>query len=316
MSLKSNQKPRGNSVVPLKKGRPPRDPILKFRTLFWYWSVRGKSGLKDGDLDREFSNAEEDGKKRDYADRVRIFEDIRKSGCTISKGNHKRRKFDLIERVNAHPELAGSADVYNSPFWKILSNKNPTYEQTVEDLLGMIKFCKLNDVGFVDCLDPTQEELEKLSKRTGRSINEIKKIFEVDSNSKKRKEFDIVLSNFTSIGNFKGLMNDVNFSLLTNHLNKMAFYIAFYRHAMFTGNFHAMVSAADFILEHLSLFISDIKWPDQKFRREFLHVINSRVLEVGGANKMEDIIHNPKYAEIGNVKEGSALYELFKLLGQ
>jgi len=102
-----------------RKGRPAKDPVERLRVTIWYLAVKARKGWSDYRLDQEF--AWEEGKtKRSGADRLRIFEGIRYRSTVPSSGNHYRRQFDLILRVDAHPDFSGTAAIFHSPFWTLL----------------------------------------------------------------------------------------------------------------------------------------------------------------------------------------------------
>lgn len=112
------------------RGRPPRDPIDQLRARIWYWHVRGRSDLSDYALSRRFapriSSANGDAPK--------AFERIRRRGVVPSDGNHQRRDFSLVARVDADPEFRGTRDVYESPFWDLV--RNPS--MNVNEIRSMI----------------------------------------------------------------------------------------------------------------------------------------------------------------------------------
>lgn len=100
-----------------RKGRPKADPVDRLRVKIWYLAVKSRGDWSDYRLDEIF--ASEDGERRG-ADRLRAFETIRRFGTTPSKGTYRRRRFDLISRVDAHPDFAGTAAIYHSAFWDLL----------------------------------------------------------------------------------------------------------------------------------------------------------------------------------------------------
>lgn len=297
-----------------KKGRPFKDPISKYRTLLWYWAVRQKSGLSDGKLDIIFSDPEPDGRKRSYADRVRVFEDIRKSGATISGGNHKRRNFDLIDRVNNFPKLEGSADLYQSVFWEILADTNPTIEKTIYDFLTLIKTCKLSTIKLYSYSHPSLDELKKLSALIQKTPQEITEILEPEIFTNESKYYDEILQSFSNVTLFHTILEEIDFKEISMYLNILAFYISFYRYAMSTANFHGLVSASASINEHLSLLLLDIKWLEKDFARGLCHLIYSRIFH-SAKNNYDLLNTRSSKNEIGITTKDTAVYRLLVLLG-
>lgn len=295
------------------KGRPFKDPVSKYRTLLWYWAVSQKSGLSDGKLDIEFSDPEPDGNKRSYGDRIRIFEDIRKSGATISDGEHKRRNFDLIKRVNSHHNFAGSADLYQSIFWEILADTKPTTEKSKANFFKLIKICELSTIEFHSYLAPTEYELKELSKQLQMSPDEIKEKLEPEIFTNESKAYSEILQNFSNVTHFVVIREVVDFEKISDYLNILAFYISLYRYTMQTANYHALISTAESINEHLSLLLFDFKWLPKGFTRELMHLIYQRVFY--SSNKYELI--NLDINTLDNtLKDDSALCKLFELLNK
>ena len=299
-----------------KRGRPTKDAVSKFRTLFWYWAVRKKSGLNDGKLDIVFSvpDSNELNKKRSYVDRKRIFEDIRKTGATISEGKHKRRDFNLIELVDNHPDLVGSAEVYQSKLWEILKETKPTLKKTKIVLIHLIKVCELSKAKFKIFIPPSEDKVQALSELTDLTPSEISEIFELDINTTQRKQYDDILQSFSNVTHFNGLLEKVEFNHLSNYLNILAFYITFYRYALLTGNFHALVSSADSINEHLSLLLIEINWLEKEFSNALLNLIYDRVFLFGNTIGSNEFDASLFIDEVDPQKNESALYKLFELL--
>lgn len=100
-----------------RRGRPKADPVDRLRVKIWYLAVKSRGDWSDYLLDEVF--ASEDGERRG-ADRLRAFETIRRLGTTPSKGTYRRRRFDLISRVDAHPDFGGTAVIFHSAFWDLL----------------------------------------------------------------------------------------------------------------------------------------------------------------------------------------------------
>ena len=305
-----------NSGNTSKRGRPSKDPVSRFRTLLWYWAVRSKSDLKDGKLDLLFSDPDHEGEHKIYAERIRVFETIRMTGATISEGKHKRRGFNLIERVNSHPNLVGSAEVYQSKLWEILRDTKPTLKQTEIYLLDLIKVCNLSKAKLSISRLPSDEELLKLSKLFDLTPSEINDTFHQEINTKDRKLYDDILGSFSNVTHFYTLLEKVEFKDLSCYLNILAFYITFYRYAMLTGNFHALVSAADSINATLFLLLHDIKWLNKDFSNDLLNLIYDCVFQFGNTIRSKEFDTSSFIDEIKLDKEESALYNLLELLNK
>jgi len=101
------------------KGRPPADPVDRFRAKVWYLAVKARGGWTDYKLDVEFARLP-DEPRRTGSDRIRAFEAIRSTGTVPSPGTHRRRDYDLVENVDAHPDFAGTANIFRSSFWNLL----------------------------------------------------------------------------------------------------------------------------------------------------------------------------------------------------
>lgn len=306
-----------NTEKTSKKGRPFKDPVSKCRTLLWYWAIRQKSGLSDGKLDIEFSDIEPDvrktgGGKRNYEDRVRVFEDLRKSGATISGGKHKRRNFDLVQRVDDHANLNGSAELYQSVFWEIIGDTKPTVEKTKDNFLELIKKCDFNNVKLYKYSQPSLDELKKLSALVQKTPEEIAEILEPEIFTNESKDYDEILQSFSNVRHFHAILKEVDFKDLSRYLNILAFYISFYRYAMLTANFHGLVSVADSINEHLSLLL-EIKWLEKDFTRELFHLIYSRIFQ-SGKNNYDQLNTRSLSSEIGITTKDTAIYRLLALL--
>lgn len=63
----------------------------------------------------------------DGTDRLRVFETIKK-GMLPTRGNHKKRKFDIISLVDSDPKYQGTKDLFESPFWKLSYQKNKKFK--------------------------------------------------------------------------------------------------------------------------------------------------------------------------------------------
>lgn len=296
-----------STTVNSKRGRPLKDDVSKYRTLLWYWAIRGKSGLKDGTLDMLFTNPEPDGKKRVYADRIRLFEDIRKKGRTISDGKHKRRNYNLIERVNSHTSLVGSASIYHSDLWEILADKKPALNQIQNRIVDLIEKCNLSSFQFEKQYQLNKGDSEIASILIGIPQEKIDEIFEDEVKIPGQQDFDDALSAFSMAASYSQLAEEVNFSLISKYLNMLAFLICLYRYAMSTGNHSLFISSSESIEAHLSFFlIFNIKWLSTEFKKKLFHMMYKNIFTSG--HEIFDGLENKSYPK------NSAISKLFDLL--
>jgi len=299
-----------------KKGRPYGDPINKIRTKFWYWSVRNISGLNDGQLDMEFSDTEEDGSKRAYADRIRIFEDIRKNGRNISGGKHYKRGFSLIDRVNDYPGLAGSKDIYESPLWRVVAGTTISFNTTKEHLLELNAVDILNQMPFTLFEDPSAEEMQRFSELTGLEEISIKRILSKDIDTRFRELYDSVFDSFGSLSYIQGFSKEkIDLEMLASYLDQLAFSIVIYRYAMFTGNFHALVASADSVKATLSyLKLAEVKWINEALCDEFFNLVYVRVFMPLRRKDQNEKSLGDAVGQSHAINGGTALEKLIELL--
>jgi len=154
-----------------KKGRPKRSVIDELRVKLWYQSIKSRSGWSDYKLDMEFGQAE-GSCTTDGALRTRVFDVIRRKGTLPSRANHHRRSFDLIARVDSHPNFHGSRALFDSLFWDLLHlppRDLDTTTQFVEMCLDRLGLTRLtgNDAltwlwfSEVKTYDPKQPSLKR-----------------------------------------------------------------------------------------------------------------------------------------------------------
>lgn len=104
-------------------GRPPSTPVERLRARLWYYAVKSRTSLSDYQLDLFF--LEKLGRRpKDPQMRSRIFETIRLQGTLPSSGNHPKRDFDLIQLVEEEAAFAGTAAVFHSPYWQLLTRND------------------------------------------------------------------------------------------------------------------------------------------------------------------------------------------------
>lgn len=118
MSLQSTSEPKSAT-----RGRPPTDAVDRFRSKVWYRAIKfkGEERWSDYQLDIEFAR-EEGEPKRDGENRRRAFKGIGRHGRVPSSGNHPKRPYDLVVRVDAHPCFSGTASSFRSAFWELLKS--------------------------------------------------------------------------------------------------------------------------------------------------------------------------------------------------
>lgn len=119
-------------------GRPPGDHDLrKLRSAIWYQAVKSVDNLNDCQLDILFGTGK-DEEPRNSADRIKMFEAIRVNRSIPSNGKNGRRNFDLVARVDAHPEYKGTAAIIRSPLWRLLEKKPLSLKDLRETVLQCI----------------------------------------------------------------------------------------------------------------------------------------------------------------------------------
>lgn len=125
----------------MKGGRPPKDQLDELHVLVWYYLVKSKCNLGDHRLSRRFCDLEE--KEIEQGARVpQLFERIRQKAQFPSKGNHPKRKFNLVERVDADPLFAKTANVFYSPFWQLLENHPFNLASTIHIIDKCLDACE------------------------------------------------------------------------------------------------------------------------------------------------------------------------------
>ncbi|MDO9204063.1 hypothetical protein [Methylotenera sp.] len=73
----------------------------------------------------------------DGTNRLRIFETISNEGNLPSDGSHPRRSFDLVDLVASTTGFQSTADVFHSPFWRLLMDP----EMNITELSDLIAEC-------------------------------------------------------------------------------------------------------------------------------------------------------------------------------
>lgn len=111
-------------------GRPKLSEVDRLRAKIWYRAVKHCSNWSDYRLDMQFGQ-EEGPMTLGGAGRNRVFGVIKNKGTLPSRGNHTKRTFDLVNRVENHPQFKGTIDVIDSPFWDLLKLPSRDLEETV-----------------------------------------------------------------------------------------------------------------------------------------------------------------------------------------
>ncbi len=279
----------------MSRGRKKTDSLLKLRTLVWYWGVRYITGLRDGKLDMKFTPIDTSEPKRVYADRIRIFEDIKKSGCSITRGNHRKRNFDLLEIVNATEGLEGSSDFYNTGLWDFLNEKDSTIESTTLHMATMIGELELYKLPMRGPSAANANELRMLSELTNLTEERIWEIQTYEIQTINREPYDNVLNSLCKFDDYLELLNKLDFYLLTKYLNNLSFFIAFYRYAMLTSNFHALISAADKIDEYLFILFIQKAWDRENITKKLAHEIHFKVFKGTNQKDLKTMPHLQKF---------------------
>ncbi|MCD5361072.1 hypothetical protein [Chromobacterium aquaticum] len=106
-----------------RTGRPRQSPVDRLRAKHWYYAVKSRTSLSDYQLDLFF--LEKLGRRpKDPQMRSRIFETIRLHGTLPSNGNHPKRDFDLIQLVEEEADFVGTAELFYSPYWQLLTRND------------------------------------------------------------------------------------------------------------------------------------------------------------------------------------------------
>lgn len=106
-----------------RTGRPRHSPVERLRAKLWYYAVKSRTSLSDYQLDL-FILEKLGRRPKDPQMRSRIFETIRLRGTLPSNGNHPKRDFDLIQLVEEEAAFAGTAELFYSPFWQLLTRND------------------------------------------------------------------------------------------------------------------------------------------------------------------------------------------------
>ena len=100
-----------------QRGRKFLDRAERLRVAVWYWTLRGR-GFSDYQLDLMFDGQDPSAMARGV-NRTRIFETIRNRYSL--PGRSRAEKSAFVRRVDAHPDLRGTAKIYFSEFWSLMT---------------------------------------------------------------------------------------------------------------------------------------------------------------------------------------------------
>lgn len=132
-----------------RRGRPPATPIDRLQARLWYYAVKARTPISDYQLDLFF--LEKVGRRpKDTQKRTRLFETVRLHGTLPSSGKHHNRDFDLIELVDQEEIYAGTADIFHSPYWQLLTkNDNDilVYQKIAQDAMTRLGLARLDQDG-------------------------------------------------------------------------------------------------------------------------------------------------------------------------
>ncbi|MGB7816659.1 MAG: hypothetical protein WBL28_09955 [Methylotenera sp.] len=125
--------------APRRPGRPPGNKSLReLRSMTWYYAVLAREGRNDCQLDILFGT-DKDEVPRSSADRIKIFEAIRANKSIPTDGTKGKRNFDLVARVDSHPNYAGTAAIIHSPFWRLLEDRQMPLNEVREIVVECIR---------------------------------------------------------------------------------------------------------------------------------------------------------------------------------
>jgi hypothetical protein len=117
----------------MPRGNPGIDVVESIRRRIWYASVKSKSGLSDYYLSKKFDLGGGTNSKTPKV-RRRIFERLRKFNEMPFRGRHEA----FVRLVDSYPSLAGTAEIYLSPLWKLLGTR---HKLDIDDVRAMVVEC-------------------------------------------------------------------------------------------------------------------------------------------------------------------------------
>ena len=101
-----------------QRRRPSADWVVRCRAWVWYAALMKRSFRRDDDLDLLIPGAKQNPKPDE---RLRTFARIRRLGHDPGTPHQKAGRQTLVEAFDALPDYRGSARIYNSRFWDLLT---------------------------------------------------------------------------------------------------------------------------------------------------------------------------------------------------
>jgi hypothetical protein len=141
----------------MSRGRPKTDIAEILRRQIWYKNVKRLSEMTDYELDIEFDLIQDRSGKH----RRRFFERLRKFNEMPFRG----RTLEFIDLVDSHDKLKGTAELYTSTLWDLVSANILSVEELRHLIVkGMRKLGLLKVPSSMDGVDNTfKNEDEALS---------------------------------------------------------------------------------------------------------------------------------------------------------
>lgn len=140
-------------ITPRRPGRPLGNTILReLRSMTWYHAVLAREGLNNCQLDMLFYPRKNNLGLLNTGDRLKIFEAIKANKSIPTDGTKGKRSFDLVARVDAHPNYIGTAAIIQSPFWRLLDDREISIIEVREIVVECVRRLGLSSVkgSFVD----------------------------------------------------------------------------------------------------------------------------------------------------------------------
>lgn len=231
----------------MSRGRPKTDIAEILRRKIWYHNVRRLSEMSDYELDIEFDLIQDRSGKH----RRRFFERLRKFNEMPFRG----RTLEFIDHVDSHDKLKGTAELYTSTFWDLVSTKILSVEELRHLIVkGMRKLDLLNKPDITDVIESTfinEEEAISTLLSTGRLTE---------------------YNNKVHLGEFMLCFDPVEFSLET-----LAITGALYREAYFATNLRIALQLEGLLFHQLEA-IKNASWMHSEVYDDFETLVMERIL--------------------------------------
>jgi len=165
-----------------KPGRPPGNKILRrLRSQTWLLAVQSKCGGRNNcQLDRIFGPRDQLGNMLGTAERLKMFEAIKRNGSIPGNGTGKR-SFDLVAKVESENGYEGTAAIIHSPFWRLLEDQELSIAEVRELVVECVSLLNLVELPQNHTDDDVDERKQIVSNEPLLTIEEY---FE------RQKEFD------------------------------------------------------------------------------------------------------------------------------